>query len=208
MKLYLSSYRIPTPHDLESLLTKPFSECRTAIIPNGKDHNLPGERAEKLDELYADLAGLGIRADIVDLRDYENPKQLQQILSGYGFIWVAGGNTYVLRWEMRRSGFDQAIKGWLDKGGVYGGESAGAIVAGLSLKGFEVADDPELADELLWEGISLTDKIIAPHMDSPDFTEYVNYIRKLYGDDERVVYLNDNEAFVINGKVQSIVKAA
>jgi len=56
-----------------------------------------------------------------------------------------GGNTYVLRYEMRRSGFDVIIKDLLAAGIVYGGDSAGALVAGLSIAGVESADEPEFA---------------------------------------------------------------
>ncbi len=81
---------------------------------------------------------------------------------------------------------------------VYCGESAGAIVAGQTLEGCEVGDDPELADELIWDGLGLIDKIIVPHADSSDFVEYVNHMKKIYKDDERVIYLADDQAFTIN----------
>lgn len=207
MKLYLSSYRVPTPLDLQTLAGKPLSECRTVIIPNAKDYKLPNERAQKLDELYADLAGLSIRADIIDLRDYESRESLAQALAGCELMWVAGGNTYVLRSEMQRSGFDQIITGLLDTGMVYCGESAGAIVAGTSLQGFDVADDPELADELIWEGLGLVDKIIAPHMDNQQFIEYANHIKKFYLDSPQVIYLNDNQAWIVNGSEQTLSTA-
>jgi len=207
MKLYLSSYRIPTPNDLAGLLGKPLSDCRLAVIPNAKDYHLPNIRAQKLDELIADLAQLELSGDVVDLRDYDNSEQLQSVLSVYDLFWLAGGNTYVLRSEMHRSGFDQIITALLQTGKVYGGESAGAIVAGITLEGFEVGDDPDLANEVFWDGLGLVENIIAPHMDSLDFIEYVNHIKKLYSGNERVIYLNDNQALVVNDLEQRIVTA-
>lgn len=197
MKLYLSSYRIPEPNALFALIGKPLAECRVASIPNAKDDQLPEIRAQKTDELSDYLTNLGLKSDVIDLRDYEDPEQLKHALMEYDLIWVNGGNTFVLRAEMHRSGFDQIIDGILQEGKVYGGESAGAIVAGITLEGFEVADDPELADEVYWDGLGLVDKIVAPHIDNPDFTEYVNHIKKIYSGDERVLYLNDNQALVV-----------
>ena len=205
MKLYLSSYRIPAPDELAAMLPKSFTECRTAIIPNAQDYQLPNIRAQKLDDLYIDLSKFGIKADIIDLREFDDSELVKKTLETYDFIWIAGGNTFVLRYEMRRSGFDQIVKELLQGEIVYGGESAGAIVAGVTLKGFEVGDDPYLADELIWDGLHLVDKIIAPHMDNPDFVEYSNHIKKVYLGDPRVVYMNDNQVLIVNDNVDKVV---
>lgn len=207
MKLYLSSYRVPTPKDVENLLGMPLGECRTVIIPNAKDDKPAQERAQKLAELEADLAHLGLQADVADLRDFDSPERLLNVLGEYDLFWVAGGNTYVLRYEMRRSGLDKILGELLQNNRVYGGESAGAIVAGPSLRGFDVADSPSLAPDAIWEGLGLTDKIIAPHMDNPNFQEYTAHIKKYYAEVDRVVYLNDNQALVVNGEKQTIVTA-
>ena len=207
MKLYLSSYRVPAPKDLEALLGKPLSKCRTVIIPNAKDYKPAQERAQKLAELETDLAHLGLRTEVADLRDFDNPERLLNVIGEYDLLWVAGGNTYVLRYEMRRSGLDKIIRELLQGGRVYGGESAGAIAAGPSLRGFDVADSPSLAPDLIWEGLGLTEKIIAPHMDNPDFNKYTVHIKKYYAEDDRVIYLNDNQALVVNGEKQTIVTA-
>lgn len=198
MKLYLSSYRVPTPSDLFDLFPNPPDRIKTAIIPNGKDYELPHERGVKLDELVNDLEKLGPSTEIVDLRDHDDSAQVYESLKDFDFIWVAGGNCFVLRSEMRRSGFDKIIEKLLGEGKVYGGESAGAVVAGLTLQGTEVADEPELADQIIWEGLALTSRIISPHADNFDFPEYTNHMRKLYAGEGRVLYLNDNQAFVIN----------
>jgi dipeptidase E len=207
VKLYLSSYRIPEPDELAVLLTKPIIDWRVAIIPNAKDYELPHIRAQKLDELAADLSKLGLASTIVDLRDYDDLEMLRNELKTHDLFWVAGGNTFVLRFEMHRSGFDQIIQNLLQEERVYGGESAGAIVAGITLEGFEIGDDPDLAEEVYWDGLGVVEKIIAPHMDSPDFIEYINHIKKVYAGDGRVIYLNDDQAFVVNGTEQKIVTA-
>ncbi len=190
---------------MAELLPKPFAQCKTAVIPNAKDDQPPEIRAQKTEELSTYFAKLGLSTEIIDLRDFEDPELLKNTLMGFDLLWGNGGNTFVLRAEMHRSGFDRIIGDVLKTGIVYGGESAGAIVAGVTLKGFEVGDDPELANEVFWDGLGLTDKIIAPHMDNPEFTEYVNHIKELYTGDGRVVYLNDNQAFVVNGDSEVVV---
>lgn len=207
MKLYLSSYRVPTPNDLFALLPKPPEQCRVVVIPNAKDDKLPEERWLKIDELVNDLGKLGFMCEVIDLRDYDSGDQVYDVLKDFDVLWLAGGNSFVLRAEMRRSGLDTVISKLLDEGKVYCGESAGAIVAGLTLQGSEVGDEPQLADQIIWEGLGLTERIIAPHADSSDFLEYINRMKKLYKDSSRVVYLNDNQALVINNSEQRISRS-
>lgn len=208
MKLYLSSYRLPVPSELTLLLNKSLANCKVVVIPNAKDYHLPDTRAQKLDELINDLAVLGLLPEVIDLRDHDGPDTLVDALECYDLLWVAGGNTFVLRSEMHRSGFDQIIPELLAKGIVYAGESAGAIVAGMTLEGFEVADDPDLADEVFWDGLGLFDGIIVPHIDNPAFIEYSNHIKKLYAQyPGRMIYLNDKQALVVNAAEQRIVTA-
>jgi dipeptidase E len=107
---------------------------------------------------------------------------------------------------MKRSGFDEAIRKLLAEGKVYGGDSAGAIVAGASLKGFELADDPERAQSVVWDGMGLVDQTIMPHADSPDFTAATEEVIKNYPTEDLII-LNDNQAFVVDGERQEIVAA-
>ena len=181
-----------------SLFLKPPAGCRLAIIPNAQDYRLPQERGTKLDELTADLAKIGLQSDIVDLREYDESEMLYQTLKSYDGLWVAGGNSFVVRCEIRRSGLEYIVNKLLDFGLVYCGESAGAIVAGLTLQGSETADEPELADQIIWEGLGLTERIIAPHADNPMFVEYINHMKKIYAGNDRVMYLNDDQALIIN----------
>lgn len=208
MRLHLSSYRIPVPEALFGLLDAPPTESTVAIIPNAKDYKIPEERANSLDELIVYLGGFGFKSEVIDLRDYEDPAVLREKLQPHRVIWAAGGNSFMLRYEMNRTKLDTFLGELLTDGTVYCGESAGAIVAGLTLEGSEVADEPELADRYIGEGLGLVDSIIAPHADSPEFFAYIHAMRNRYKDDDRVLYLNDDQALIINGTQQSIVGAS
>lgn len=208
MKLYLSSYHIPAVQAFLELLPKPATECTVAIIPNAKDYKLPNERVESLDEWIVELGGWGFKSDVIDLRDYDDSATLRKKLETYPVVWVLGGNTFILRSEMKRTGLDEFLGELLEAGIVYCGESAGAIVAGKSLEGTELADEPDLADEQIVEGLQLVDKIIVPHADSIEYIEYVNAMKKRHPDDPNVVYINENQAFVVDGDNQKMVSAS
>ena len=72
---------------------------------------------------------------------------------------------------------------------VYAGYSAGAVVAGPTLKGIELVDpidewpDDYPNKEVLWEGLGLIDFVIAPHYksdhpESSKIDDVVDYLEK------------------------------
>lgn len=175
MRLYLSSYRLGDRGG--SLLALLGNGKRAAVIENAQDHLAPEERDRRRRELhdpYAELAGLGIAAEPLDLREYfGDAEQLAPRLALFDLVWATGGNAFVLRRAMQRSGFDTGIVDLLDRDSlVYGGFSAGAVVAGPSLAGIDCIDDP---DEVppgydpapVWDGLGLIDFTIVPHFRSP-----------------------------------------
>lgn len=53
-------------------------------------------------------------------------------LKSFDAIYVGGGNTFKLVWELRTTGFDRALADFAGNGAVYGG-SAGAIIFGKDI---------------------------------------------------------------------------
>lgn len=207
MKLYLSSYRIPIPAMLFELVGKAPGDIRMALIPNAKDYKTLEEYELSMNDAIRAFKDLGLESKVIDLRRFSDDKTVYEALKDYDLIWGNGGNTFILRYEMRRSGFDRAIKRLLADGIVYGGESAGAIVMGASLEGIELADDPMLAPEIIYEGLGLVNVMIVPHADSPDpaFQERVPDILKMHGDKPyTVIPLNDDQVLVVDGDRQEL----
>jgi peptidase E len=90
---------------------------------------------------------------------------------------------------------------------VYAGASAAAVVAGPSLRHFDELDDPAEAETLIWEGLGLTQIVIAPHVDNPEFGEGCRKAGDLSEcDGFTVVRLKDAQALVIDGADQRIVE--
>src|SRR6185437_13909981 len=93
----------------------------------------------------------------------------EKLLRKFNALWLADGNTFILRKALAYSSADQAITKMLKKDKLaYGGESAGAIVATPSLAGVEFGDDPGLVPKgykkaLITEGLGLVNFHIVPH---------------------------------------------
>lgn len=70
MRLYLSSYRIPTPDDLEKLIGKPLKMTSVALIPNAKDYYSQRAWNFKINGVLGNFERLGLKVDVVDLREF------------------------------------------------------------------------------------------------------------------------------------------
>lgn len=174
MRLYLSSYRTQdTAGDLLDLAGGP---CRAVVISNALDMIPLAERqayARKIHDPVVELRDAGLDAVDLDLRDYfANPAALERDLADVGLVWAVGGNAFLLRRALRQSGLDVLLARRLaDDSLAYGGWSAGACVAGSTLRGVHLMDEPELITpgydrEVIWEGMGLTPFAIVPHFAS------------------------------------------
>ena len=171
MKMYLSSYHLGNkPEELKKLLG---ANPQAAVIMNASDFYGNEKRPKYLDEESIGLIKLGIEAEELDLRNYFGKKgELQSKLKEYDLVWVMGGNSFVLRRAMRQSGFDKLKIPLVEQNKiVYGGFSAGAVVATYDLHGIELVDDPNQIpigydSQIVWEGLKLAGKSIAPHYKS------------------------------------------
>ncbi len=208
MKLYLSSYRIPDEQSLFKLFNKPPQDLSGVIIANAKDRKPPEERAQKLSDLQNYLANIGLNNTIsVDLMEFgSDTQQLNNYLAGFDYVYVAGGNTFELCRAMKNSGYHQIVRKLLDSGQVYIGESAGAIVAGPSLRGIQSIDEASDKDLEDLDGLALIDIMLVPHNDSSDerfANRYPSIAKQNPGLDVRP--LNDNQAMVFDGDKYQLV---
>ena len=190
MKFYLSSYKLGNEvPKLKKLIPK--DNKKVAYIPNALDYSTDLERRSKSEKSdIADLENLGLKVELVDLRDYfKDQKRLEDKLSKVGVIWVRGGNTFVLREAMKLSGFDKIIKKFMKKEDLlYGGYSAGICILAPTLKGIDLMDDltqkPYGKDQkIIWKGLALIDYSIVPHYDSDhpesaDANKSVEYLKR------------------------------
>ncbi|MFK4085835.1 Type 1 glutamine amidotransferase-like domain-containing protein [Kribbella sp. NPDC020789] len=206
MKLYLSSFRLGDhPEHFVAMLPP---KARIAVVCNAIDLEEPVLREEKVAVEHRWLVELGLRPEEVDLRDF-TAESLGARLAGFDGMWVRGGNVFVLRAAMARSGADRLLPGLIrSEQLVYGGYSAGCCVLSPSLRGLELCDDVSVVDDVVWDGLHLIDEAFVPHLNSPGHpeTELVEKVRDLY-ERTAVPYLplTDGQALVIDGETRTLV---
>lgn len=206
MKLFLSSQSISkeqAPHFIK-LVGKPARDIHVAVIENAAD-----VEEDPKDWLFRNrqmIGSHGFHVEYVDLTRYaEDIESLQQKLASKDALWLGGGNTYYLRWLIHDMGIENILRSLAEEK-VYGGGSAGSIVAGPTLKHFEAADDPSKAPEMLLDGLNFTDKVVLPHMDSEKYAPIMHGVsRDLQADGYQTVPLTNAQALVINGSEEKIV---
>lgn len=185
-------------------------EKRVFYICNAKDYDAPILRSEKVSEHRQQFEALGFEFVEYDLREYFINKLPRDCLDGFGLVWCAGGNTFLLRAAIRYSGLENVLKATVrsDKI-VYGGSSAGAIVATPSLKGTEFFDHPEQVREIyklpvVWDGLRFADISLVPHYNG-DWGEAEHTIE--YLESKKLPYkaLRDGQVYIVYGKKRKIV---
>jgi dipeptidase E len=79
----------------------------------------------------------GLAARELDLRGYFGRQEaLRAATEDLRLVWANGGNAFLLRRAMRQSGMDDLLSERVQSGAtIYGGWSAGAVIAGPTLRG-------------------------------------------------------------------------
>lgn len=206
MKLLLSSFGSSHAHDaaLVDLVGKPLTEMRIGYIENAYD--VYNDEAS-LVEGRESLKSAGYNFELVDLRDWRtNRDGLRALLERFDAFLLTGGNPYYLRSLMKVTGADEVITERVRDGAVYAGASAAAVVAGPTLRHFDELDDPAEAEELIWDGLGLTQIVVAPHVDNADFGEGCRKAGDLCERDGFTVQrVTDAQALVIDGDEHRLV---
>lgn len=183
-----------------NLVDKPARDIKFAYITNAADPYSKDKRGW-MDDVAKMFTDLGIKPEELDLRQYKDAKTLKDALAKYDVIWCGGGNTWYLRYVMKISGFDQVIKKLVEDGIVYGGDSAGAIIMGPTLRHIDLLDEPEDAPEQIEEGLGLVDFVIVPHWGNPTYEKLLTQMRdSIASEGHEVKTLTDEQAIIVNGK--------
>jgi dipeptidase E len=142
MRLFLSSWYLRDGQ-------RPFAlrpsdgTGRAGIVFNALDAFGP-TRDRILDRERRPLEELGYACEELDLRRYFGAADaLAGRLDALDLVWAVGGNSFVLARAMVASGFVDTVRARLaDPTFVYGGYSAGSVVAGPDLAGIDHVDEP------------------------------------------------------------------
>lgn len=207
MKLYLSSYRIG--NNPSRMLLSSARNLRVGVIQNALDcYTDPHRREAALEREFTDLRSIDLSPEELDLREYfGKEEELQEKVATLSYLWIVGGNSFVLRRAFSQSGLDSILQRLNDDNFVYAGYSAGVCVLAPTLKGIHLADSPNAiaegySEEIIWEGLNVLPYCVAPHYKSnhPE-TELID-LSVAYFIENKIPFitLRDGEALVLDTK--------
>jgi dipeptidase E len=213
MRLFISSYRAGRHDtDLRKLLGK---INKVAVITNAKDYKSPKERQIKVRESFDWFRSIDLQPVEIDLRPYFHRQGAEIQLAKHHFIWLAGGNVFLLRRALKYSGLDKYLGDAVRKNEVIlGGESAGAIIMGPTLEYSEMDTDedspsfiPAAYDKkIIWEGFDFITYVPVPHYQDPDYgSEIDGYIRRLKHNNIPYKAMTNDQAIIIDGFEQKLL---
>lgn len=152
------------------------------------------------------LKRLGLTVDELEVStaSYETIKNK---LEKNDYIYVTGGNTFFLLQELKKSGADKLLKKEIEKGKLYIGESAGAIVAAPDIEYSSRMDHKEKAPGLTdYSGLNVIDFYVVPHYQNREFKKAVEEIISDYSAALELRVIDDNQALLVKDGIVTILE--
>ncbi len=210
MKLLLTSGGFTNKSIANALLElagKPFKELKFAFVPTAANADM-GDKSWLVNDL-ANIRKLGLKnLDIVDISAL--PKKIWLLrLEAADVLFFSGGVTPHLMYWLKRSGLAKILPKLL-KTRVYGGISAGSMVAGPSIalsnrdKSLYYEKWSGYKDE---GGLSLVDFYVRPHLNTRFFPKAIssNFAKIAKEIKEPIYALDDNSAIKVDGDKVTVI---
>lgn len=151
------------------------------------------------------LISLGLTVDVLDVSTASH-ESIVNSLTRNDIIFVGGGNTFYLLQELRRSEADKILVQEVNKGKLYMGESAGAVIACPDISYCAGMDSPEKAPDLTdYTGLGLVDFYVVPHIGNEEMGEAAEKAVEEYNSrldlkiitDKQVIQVEDERAKIL-----------
>jgi dipeptidase E len=201
MKLFLTSAGLQpeTTEYFLNLLGKNPKGTNLCYIPTASD---PSKDKRYVKKNQNSLSELGFKVTDVDIK---NETSLSKKMDSFDIVFVEGGNAFYLLKHVRDSGFDSAIKRFLDRGGIYVGSSAGSMIAGLNIEsaGWR-RTNRNIVNLKDLTAMKLVPFVISAHVDDKNIGLIRSCASKV---SYPVVALTDQQALLVDGDRKSIVGA-
>lgn len=126
--------------------------------------------------------------------------KIESTIQKNDYIYIAGGNTFFLLQELKRTGADKIIAEQINSGKLYIGESAGSIVVSRNIEYVKDMDDFTAAPNIgTFSSLDVIDFYPVPHYTNFPFKESVESIISSYEGKIDLCPISNTQAIVVNG---------
>jgi len=217
MKLLLTSNGLSNnsiANAFADLVGKKPVDTKVAFIPTAANHER-GDKSWLINDMHR-ISSRGYVVDVVEIASLE-PEVIKGILEDSDVIFIGGGNTFYLSYWMQKSGIFDLMPALL-KTRVYGGISAGSIIAGAQIVPSSVLDriqefrdddyyEKEVKGEAAAESLKLVDIVFRSHLNSDTFPRIRReFLEKIVDKMPAPLYALDDESAlkIIDGKIEVV----
>lgn len=133
-------------------------------------------------------------------------QKIQALFEDADIIYFTGGNSFFLIDQLRKTGADKLLKQYIEKGKLFIGESAGAIVCAPTISYIEKMDPiPEDYSQSDYAGLHLIDFYILPHYLTAPLKKVTEQIMQAFPQLE-ICAINNSQAVIIEDEKRNIIK--
>ena len=184
-----------------ALLKDLIAGKRVAFIPTASIHEgytgYVGSARTVFKKLGAELTEIEIST--------ANASDITQVFDAADIIYFTGGNSFFLIDQLRKTGTDTLLKQQLEKGKLFIGESAGAIVCAPELSYIEKMDPiPEDYSQSDYAGLGLINFYVLPHYLTAPFKKVTADIMQSFSNIE-LCAINNAQALSVKDGVRELV---
>ncbi|AIW89700.1 peptidase S51 [Treponema sp. OMZ 838] len=184
-----------------ALLKDLIAGKRVAFIPTASIHEgytgYVGSARTLFKKLGAELTEIEIST--------ANASDITQVFDAADIIYFTGGNAFFLIDQLRKTGTDTLLKQQLEKGKLFIGESAGAIVCAPELSYIEKMDPiPENYSQSDYAGLGLINFYVLPHYLTAPFKKVTADIMQSFSKIE-LCAINNAQALSVKDGVRKLV---
>jgi dipeptidase E len=203
-KMFLASYFSVVSKLFVEFTRNTCSGKRVAFIPTA---SVPEKVTFFVDSDKKALEKLGLIIDELEVSK-ASPDEIVNKIANADYIFVAGGNTFFLLQELKRSGADKLIIEHIKKGKIYISTSAGSIIVSKNIEYIKFMDSPTIAPDLSnnFSALGIIDFYIVPHCANVPFKKSAEKIIAEYSNRFDLRPINNKQAFTIKGNQVEMVE--
>lgn len=198
MRLFLCSHF----SSVGSLIKEEINMKKVLFIPTASIYEEYKGYVGSARKLFKKFGAVLTEMDI-SKEEYEN---IEAAFNSADIIYFTGGNSFFLLEQLRKKGVDKLLKEELNKGKLFIGESAGAIVCAPDIKYIEMMDekpgDYSLTDD---GGLSLINFYVLPHYLTAPFKKVTEKILEQFNDLD-ICPINNSQAVIVEEGSKRIVE--
>jgi dipeptidase E len=196
-KLFLASYFSSVAKLFVEFTQNTCSGKKVVFIPTA---SVPEKVTFFVDGDKKALGKLGLIIDELEISK-ASQKEIENKIINADYIFVAGGNTFFLLQELKRSDADKLIMEHIKKGKIYVSTSAGSIIVSKDIEYVKCMDDPTIAPDLNnnFSGLGIVDFYIVPHYTNFPFKKPVEKIISEYSNKLDLRPIHNKQAIIVKG---------